>query len=334
MPVSEASNQPRSRPSLATLLWKTATGCIRWQASQSRAGLSHKARWHLQGSLAGLRGEGYCHTCFTDEDGGAHAGLWPAPGHPLTSALPDPPQRRESRCQPLCRAAPRPTPSDRTATCLAPSLLLGPGLVPATQGAPGLRAGREGQQVCVGAPRPGACGPPTPSWRSMPGCPEASSHVGALPLNALRRNFQKFPHPDTHCHPPLPAPTPGTPSCTVAGLHSERGRPGPSPRGTVFLPRLARYPLPESGPDQTPQKTAFGGPHFGGEVAEDQDSGVQRGAPAGVPPSPAPPPAGRDAAWGWGCSDDLGDCGLVSSRCSAGEPGEAGPRNRFLKPLL
>lgn len=194
--------------------------------------------------------------------------------------------------------------------------------------------------MCGCARAGGRTAPTAPSWRGTPGCPEARSHVGALSLNALRCNFKKLPHPDTHCHPPLPAPAPGTPSCTVAGPHSERGKPGPSPkarphrpRSIVFLLPPARHPLPEPGPYQPAPKTAFGRHRFGGEAAEDQDSGVQRGAPTGVPPSPAPPTAGRDAAWvgGGGCSDDLGDCGLVSSQCSAGEPGEAGPQNRFLK---
>lgn len=177
MPVSEASNQPRSRPGLAALPLEDSHRLhqVSGQPVPDRA--LHKAQWHLQGSLAGPRGESYCHTRFTDEDSGAHAGLWPGPGHPLewvsrdvTSALPDLPQWQESRCRPLCQAAPRSAPSDRTATWLAPSLLLRPDLVPATHGAPeclppgpgvSARGGQDSKCVWV-CPCRRACGPHRP----------------------------------------------------------------------------------------------------------------------------------------------------------------------------
>lgn len=175
----------------------------------------------------------------------------------------------------------------------------------------------------------------------LPGSPSAhpvgqACHLAGT-VSALRYNFNKFP---------TRIPTATLLSLSrpwLPGEPGERGRPGPSPRpglprpsSEVFLLPRARQPLPEPGPrTTTPEDSIRRTPLWGERGGGPGQRGAERGSCRRAPQPRAPSHrAGCSVGVGVGVGVGLQwrprDYGLVSYPCSAGEPGEAGPRNHFL----
>lgn len=174
---------------------------------------------------------------------------------------------------------------------------------------------------------------PAPLPGSPPAHPVGQACHLAGTVSALRYNFNEFPT--------------RTPTATLLSLSrpwlpgepGERGRPGPSPRpglprpsSEVFLLPRARQPLPEPGPrTTTPEDSIRRTPLWGERGGEPGQRGAERGSCRRAPQPRAPSHrAGCSVGVGVGLQWRPRDYGLVSYPCSAGEPGEAGPRNHFL----